>query len=79
MSVVLSIILWALAIACFGFVLVCFVIAAFILPRLVGSIKAVEIDGEKSLCVIIENEKDVKKLQKYSYVVLRSSDYISQK
>lgn len=51
----------------------------FISPRLVGSIGMIEVDGEKSMGIALDSEKDYERLKKYSYVVLRSNEYKTQK
>ena len=49
----------------------------FISPRLIGSIGIIDVDGEKSMGITLDSEKDYDRLKKYSYVVLRSNEYVS--
>lgn len=76
---ILIVCLSIIAIALLFFIFAIVLIAAFIVPRVVGSVKIIDIEGEESLCVVMEDRKDFEKLKKYSYVVVKSKDFNPQK
>lgn len=76
LSIVLLIIFGALFCA---FATFCIFLVFFIVPRTAGSIKVVKEEGEQqSLCIMFEDEKDFEKLKKYSYIILKSTEYKSK-